>query len=73
MKNLWNKKGETKVMGIGFFGLLTLMFIYLKLTGTIGWSWWWVLAPLWAPFALFIVVFVCIFIGALILEVIKRK
>lgn len=35
--------------GIGFFQLLTLAFIILKLTGFIAWSWWWVLAPLWAP------------------------
>jgi hypothetical protein len=32
---------------IGFFGLLTLLFIGLKLTGYIDWSWIWVLAPLW--------------------------
>jgi hypothetical protein len=33
--------------GIGFAGLLTILFIGLKLTGYIGWSWWWVLSPLW--------------------------
>ena len=33
-------------LGIGFFGLLTLLFIGLKLTGYIDWSWWWVLSPL---------------------------
>ena len=35
--------------GIGFFGLLTIVFIVLKLTGFIAWSWWWVLAPIWGP------------------------
>ena len=34
--------------GIGFTGLLLIVFITLKLTGHIGWSWWWVLAPAWA-------------------------
>ena len=38
--------------GVGFFGLLTLLFIYLKLAGHITWSWWWVLAPTWIPIAL---------------------
>lgn len=38
-------------MKIGFFGLLTLIFITLKLMGYIAWSWWWVLSPLWLPFA----------------------
>ena len=33
--------------GIGFPGLLTVLFIGLKLTGNITWSWWWVLSPLW--------------------------
>ena len=33
--------------GIGFGGLLTVVFITLKLTGYITWSWWWVLSPLW--------------------------
>ena len=34
---------------MGFLGLLTLLFVGLKLAGVIGWSWWWVLAPLWGP------------------------
>jgi hypothetical protein len=33
--------------GIGFVGLLTIVFITLKLTNYINWSWWWVLSPLW--------------------------
>lgn len=33
--------------GIGFVGLLTIVFIVLKLTGYIAWSWIWVLSPLW--------------------------
>lgn len=33
--------------GIGFAGLLTILFIALKLTGVIAWSWLWVLSPLW--------------------------
>lgn len=33
--------------GIGFVGILTILFIGLKLTNYISWSWWWVLSPLW--------------------------
>lgn len=36
--------------GGGFLGMLTILFIGLKLTHYIDWSWWWVLAPLWVPF-----------------------
>lgn len=35
--------------GIGFFGLLTVLFVGLKLTGYIDWSWWWVISPIWIP------------------------
>lgn len=38
--------------GIGFAGLLTIVFITLKLLGKIMWSWWWVLSPLWISFLL---------------------
>ena len=33
--------------GIGFFGLLGITFIILKLCGVIAWPWIWVLAPIW--------------------------
>ena len=46
--------------GIGFSGLLAIVFIALKLTGYIAWSWWWVLSPLWIPAAIFCVVLLCI-------------
>ena len=38
--------------GIGISTVLFLIFLVLKLIGTINWSWWWVFAPLWIPFAL---------------------
>ena len=38
---------SSKSGGIGFVGLLTILFIGLKLTGHIAWSWWWVLSPVW--------------------------
>lgn len=38
--------------GIGFFSVLTIVFIALKLTDNIDWSWWWVLAPTWMPITL---------------------
>ena len=47
-ENLNNKNTS----GVGFLGLLTLLFIGLKLTGYIAWSWIWVLAPLWIPISI---------------------
>lgn len=33
--------------GMGLVGWLTVLFVGLKLTDNIDWSWWWVLSPLW--------------------------
>lgn len=41
--------------GIGFTGLLTIVFITLKLMGVIDWSWGWVLSPLWIGAAIGVV------------------
>jgi len=42
--------------GIGFSGLLTIVFIVLKLMGYISWSWLWVLSPIWISLILVIVI-----------------
>lgn len=46
--------------GIDFFDLLAIVFITLKLTGFISWSWWWVLAPLWMPIAFVVLVWIAV-------------
>jgi len=42
--------------GLGFGTVLFLIFMTLKLTNTIDWSWWWVTSPLWIPIAAGIVI-----------------
>jgi len=44
-------KDEVHTGGV-FFPLLAVLFIALKLTGYVTWSWLWVLSPLWIPMAL---------------------
>ena len=56
---------STASSGIGFTGLLAILFIALKLTGYITWSWLWVLAPIWITFIF--VVFVIIIAGIVII------
>lgn len=48
-----------------YCGLLTIVFVILKLTNTVDWSWWIVLCPLWIPFALglFALSICCIIFG----------
>jgi len=45
-------------MQIGFFGLLFLIFLVLKLTGYIVWSWWIVTIPLWGPILVLAVIMI---------------
>lgn len=47
---------ENGKSGIGFMGLLTLVFIVLKLVGVIKWSWIWVLSPIWITAILVILI-----------------
>jgi predicted Co/Zn/Cd cation transporter (cation efflux family) len=46
--------------GVGLSGVLFIVFLVLKLTDVIDWSWWWVTAPLWGPLALVLSVLVVI-------------
>jgi hypothetical protein len=50
--------------GIGFTGLLTVLFIALKLTHYIDWSWWWVLSPIWISILIGLGFLVVVFGGA---------
>lgn len=43
---------STSSSGIGLTGVLFVVFLVLKLTGNIDWSWWWVTSPIWIPFLL---------------------
>ena len=61
--------------GIGFFGLLAVVFITLKLCqiGEVAnWSWWWVLSPLWIPFAIVLALVVIAGIIALVILLAER-
>lgn len=54
--------------GLGFTGVLTLIFITLKLCGVISWSWVWVLSPLWIGWGLALVIIGAVALGAWISE-----
>lgn len=52
-----NKVNQTPTMSFPLAGILGLIFITLKLTGVIAWSWVWVLAPFWIPIIFVIILF----------------
>lgn len=62
--------------GISLCSLLTVLFVALKLCKVIDWSWWWVLAPLWGPWAIAFAVMGLIgtvIIAALVIKRIIKK
>jgi hypothetical protein len=60
-------------IGTNYGFWLTLLFIGLKLTHQIDWSWWWVLSPLWLGVAFILLILVIVAIAALITEVVERS
>ena len=71
---------KSKSSGIGLTGVLFVVFLVLKLTGNIDWSWWWVTSPLWIPIAIAISTVLIIFIIFMLFislgfdfEVVKEK
>ena len=55
--------------GVGFSGLLFITFLVLKLTNVITWSWWWVTAPLWVPWAIVLGILVVVFLVAVCVHI----
>jgi hypothetical protein len=55
-------------MQIGFPALLTVLFIGLKLTNVIAWSWLWVLSPLWISAGIALSVFLVFLFGVVFLS-----
>jgi membrane protein YdbS with pleckstrin-like domain len=64
-------QNEKKSSGsIGIPTVLFIVFLVLKLVGVISWSWWWVTAPLWIPFALAVIL---VFIIGTARMIIRKK
>jgi hypothetical protein len=48
--------------GLSLTGVLFIIFLILKLTNNIDWSWWWVTSPLWIPLGLGLSIVVLVFV-----------
>jgi hypothetical protein len=64
--NTSNTMSSSSSSGISFPGALTVLFVGLKLTNVITWSWWWVLSPIWISLSLAVLVIVIAVIIAII-------
>ena len=72
MSNNSSNSNTTVSGGIGFSGLLTIVFIVLKLCGVINWSWIWVLAPMWVSVALCVTIILIVAIFSFIIMIFKK-
>lgn len=65
MIGMREEKSSSSSAGIGFTGLLQLVFITLKLCGVINWPWKYVLIPLWIDIAVVVVILLVVMVLAI--------
>lgn len=59
-------KEQTASTSISLYTIVFIIFLILKLTGNIDWSWWWVTSPIWIPILIFTGVLVIFFLFGLL-------
>ena len=62
---------ESQSKGIGFFSLLTILLIGLKLCKVIDWSWIWIFSPLWGGIAIFLIILLSVFTFSLFFGILR--
>lgn len=72
MSNTASASASASSGGLGAFGLLGVVFVVLKLTGVIDWSWWWVTAPFWLPTTVVLACVAVFLLVAFIIEMVKK-
>lgn len=68
-----NSSSSNASGGLGFTGALTILFIALKLTHVVTWSWWWVLSPIWISAIATIAIVGLALLGAFIAVAVKER
>ncbi len=63
---------ESRSGGLGIGMILFIVFLVLKLTNVIDWSWWWVTSPLWIPFVAAVVILGIVGLIAAIIEYLSK-
>jgi len=53
--------------GIGLPGVLFVVFLVLKLTGNIDWSWWWITSPIWIPLLAAVAILITLIIAFVVM------
>jgi len=67
---------QSSTSGVGMSGMLTVLFVGLKLTHYIDWSWWWVLSPTLVPIGLLLLIVLSLALwaaGCDLLDLMEKK
>ena len=67
--NMRETENSNSYHGVGFFGLLQVVFIALKVAKVIDWSWWLVFIPAWIDIGIFLIIVII----AIILTIIVKR
>lgn len=62
-----NSKPNVSIINSSILTIMFVVFLTLKLTGNIDWSWWWVTSPLWLPVVILFGIIGVIFIASLLI------
>ena len=71
MNNKNSEVSNSSAVSFPMASILTIVFVVLKLTHTIDWSWWWVLSPIWISALFVVAVLVVVFLIVLAIELFK--
>lgn len=71
MKN--STKNDYIIASNSVLDILLVIFVVLKVTGNITWSWWWVLSPIWIPIAALFAVFTVVLLISVIRRAVTRN
>lgn len=66
-----SKEQQVTVFNSSILTILFVVFLTLKLTGNIDWSWWWVTSPLWIPLAIAVLIISLMFMIGVIMLLLK--
>ena len=62
-EGMMSDRNRPGTSGIGLAPILFVVFLVLKLTHTIDWSWWWVTAPLWGGTVVYLLTVIVVLLG----------
>jgi len=68
LSEIMSSSSSSSSSGIGLSGLLTVLFVGLKLTNVIAWPWIWVLSPIWISFLLVTIIIILALIATALLK-----